>query len=85
MTMGSEIDDVLITIWLDGYTHLKIEEVKVVNGRRRINLRIEKGKEELYDTYEGKRDATLKFGDQFNLTLSEGHPLLRNNFYDRYS
>jgi hypothetical protein len=76
--MGSDIDDVFINVGIEGYTFFKIEGSEVVNGRRRITLTITKGKEELYGTPEGKRNATMKWGDQYNLTLSEGHPLVRN-------
>ena len=82
--MGSEIDDVLINVGIEGFTHFKIEGVEFVNGRRKVTLTLTNGKEELYNTYEGKRDATMKYGDQFNLTLSES-PTLRNSFYDKYS
>lgn len=73
--MGSEIDDILINVNLEGYTHFKIEGVSVINGRRRVTLTIEKGKAELYGKYEGKRDATMYFQDQFFLPLSVGDQL----------
>jgi len=69
--MGSEIDDILINVGLEGYTLFKIDGVAVINGRRRITLTIEKGDPELYGKYEGKRNATMHWGDQYNLTLSE--------------
>lgn len=66
--MGSEVDDILINIDIDGFTTIIIEGVETINGRRRVNLTIKENNIYYHDI--GTKEATLRKGDQFNLNLS---------------
>jgi hypothetical protein len=60
--MGSEIDDVLITIGTKGSLRFKLEGVEVFNGRRIVKITVLDG--------EGP-EKDLILNDQYNITLSE--------------
>jgi hypothetical protein len=72
--MGSKIDDILITNWIKNKKiKIVVGETKLVDGRMRT----------VVDMYDADKDTTewekYQYGDQINLTLSEGHPLVRNH------
>jgi hypothetical protein len=62
--MGSEFDDVVITNWRTGSIWLKVDDTKVIDGRRRLII-------DIHDTADSPSTETYFNGDSMIFRLSE--------------